>query len=253
MAVVDSDILLLCSAGMPEDDVSASGGAIDTTMKASWNTPLAAPSQIEILSDNAADTMNVTIVGRLASGAIASEVKALSGTTPVASTNTFERILKVTCASTPAGTVTVRVITAGATIDTIEGALGILGFRGLFYNAASDPGSAKTFYEKVFVKNTNGTTAVSTATIQVVSPGPSGPADFTVGVDDAVDGTASVGNRLTAPTLASGFVQPGVAINVPGGSLGAGAAIGTWLAMNLSAGNIAVKETATVRLSGTSV
>lgn len=46
-------------------------------------TDIAANDDVEALSDNAADTMNLTITARKADGTLVSETKALTGTTAV--------------------------------------------------------------------------------------------------------------------------------------------------------------------------
>jgi hypothetical protein len=71
------------------------------------------------VSENAADTMNVTIHYRTAGGAITSEVKALNGTTPATTTASMERLMKAILASAPAGNVALygSTVTHGNTAD----------------------------------------------------------------------------------------------------------------------------------------
>lgn len=249
MSVLATDIIIYASASMPEDDVTTSGGAIDTTCKLLF-TDIAATDTVKLQSTSAGDTMNVTITGRDNSGAIVSEVKALTGVTlTTATTQTFERILKIVCASTPAGTVTVTRTTGGTTIATIEGASGITSVRRLYYNSSADAsgGATRNYYEKGFIKNTNATFALLSATVAQQSD-PTGLVSFDL--ESAVSGTNSVANRLAAPSGMLGTFDDSTK-NVPGTNLAAGIAIGIWFKLILAAGASAAKSTYTVRTAGT--
>jgi hypothetical protein len=194
-------------------------------------------------------TMNITVTGRNAAGAIVAETKALTGTTPTAGTTaTFERILKVVLASTAAGTVTVRRATGDTTIATMEA--GITSIRRLFYDSAADAsgGSSRAFYEKVFVKNTNGSLTLTNAQIAEQAD-PTG--NITFDLEDAVNDNNSVANRLdTAPTGMLGSFD-NTTKSVPGNALASGSAIGVWLKLTLAAGAAATKSTYTIRATGT--
>lgn len=247
MSITATEIITYGSLNMPENNASTSGGGIDVTTKISF-TDIAATDSVEFVSDNAADTMNITVYGRNAAGLIVSETKALNGTTPtVATTATFERILKVVLASAAAGTITIRRATGDTTIGTMEA--GITTFRRLFYNAQADAagGSSRDFYEKVFIKNTNSTLTLTEAEIsENADPG----ANITFDLEDAVNDTNSVVSRLnTVPTGMLGTFTS-AAKSVPGTSLEAGAAIGVWLKLTLAAGATAAKNSYTLRTSG---
>lgn len=249
MSVSASDILVYGSANMPEANGTTSGGAIDTAVKVIF-TDISATDSVEYVSTNAGDTMNITVTGRTAAGIIDSETTALTGTSATtATTKTFERILKVVLASTSAGTVTVRKASDNVTIGTMEA--GITSLRRLFYDAAADAsgGSSRDFYEKVFIKNTNGSTALTGTQIAEQSDPTS---NITFDLEDAVNDTNSVADRLnTAPSgMSSSF--NGTTKTVPGGgNLAAGAAIGVWLKLTLAAGTAAAKSTYTLRTTGT--
>ncbi len=249
MSILSTELITYGSANMPEDNVSTSGGAIDLTTKVVF-TDIAVTDSVEFVSDNAADTMNITVYGRTAAGAITSETKALTGTSPTtATTATFERILKVVLASAAAGTVTVRRATGDTTIATMEA--GITTVRRLFYDSAADAsgGSSRDFYEKVFVKNTNGSLTLTNAQIaEQADPG----ANITFDLEDAVNDNNSTASRLnTAPTGMLGTFT-GATKSVPGSALAAGASIGVWLKLTLAAGAAAAKNTYTLRTTGTS-
>ncbi|MGE5595822.1 MAG: hypothetical protein ACM3S1_07285 [Hyphomicrobiales bacterium] len=230
---------------MPEDDTSTSGGAIDEKTRAVF-TDLATNDKVEIISSSNSDTMEATVTGRLADGSVASETLTLTGTTAkLFNTNTFERILKVELAEDAVGNVTVRRQGAGATIGVIPA--GERGFRRLFINSASDPSSPKTRYEKIFWKNKHASLAFTSAVISQ-SADPTGV--ITHALATSKDDTGSVANRLTAP---AGLTFDDTDKAVPGGSLGAGQAIGVWLKQSLSAGQSGFKSTYTSQITGNSV
>jgi hypothetical protein len=247
MPIVASELIALQAANHAEDDTSTQGGAISTTGKVEF-TDVAANDDLEAISSNAADTMNLTLWGRTAAGAIASETKALNGTTAVifSTLGIVERFMKALLASAAAGTVTIRRSVAGATVATLEA--GYLRTRRLFYDAASESGST-TRYEKFFLKNTNASLTLNSAAIQLTADP---AATIRVGCAPSVDDTATVANRKAAPASVT-FVDDSVSQGVPGRSLAAGAAIGVWAEMVRGASAAAIKNTFTVQLSGTTV
>lgn len=269
MSVVSSDLVIYGAANIAESDSGTMGGAIDTTVRYVFNsatlvndpTASGGDGELTVVSDNVADTMNITVTGRNASGSIVSQTIALNGTTVVdITTNTFERLLKVELASSAAGTVTLAdnangAGTIGNTIVTIE--TGVTEIRTPFYNVSADVsgGSARTFYEKVFLKNNNSTNALL-STVIVESADPS--SNVTFALEDAVDDTGTSTNRVTAPSAseigASGFDSADKTMSTETDAstadLAAGSAIGIWLALTLAAGASAAKTTYTLQAQG---
>ena len=251
MSVSASDIVVYGSANMPEDDSSTSGGAIDTATKVIF-TDISATDSVECVSDNAGDTtQTITITGRDSGGNIVSETETLNGTSEVSTTQTYERILKITLNSSTTGTITIRKASDNVTIATMES--GITAIRRVFYDATAEAsgGSSKSFYEKVFVKNTNGSTDLLAAKIQGTSD-PSGNLAFDL--EDAADDNNSVSNRVTSP--AGGDMLGSPTFNdsqktIPGSNLASGEAIGVWLKLTLAAGTSAAKTTYTLQVTGT--
>lgn len=245
MAIQDTELIAYGSLNRPEDDVNTSGGAIDADNRPVF-TQMAAQDTLEVLSDNSGDTtQQITVTGRDAAGAIQSDTKTLNGTTPVALTGTFERVLKAVLDSDGAGTVTLRRASAGPTVGTIPA--GERGFFAMFIKAASESG-ATTRYEKTFWKNTNGTLTLNDAKVRLAAD-PS--AVIKQGVAASKDDSGSVANRKTSPGVT--FVDDSVDQDVPGTTLEAGSAIGVWWELSLGAGASPIKDTFTARLSGTSV
>lgn len=242
-----ADLKAFASANMPEDDASASGGAIDTATLIEF-TPLAANDSLEMVSDNAGDAGNATLTGRQPSGAIASETAALNGTTvvPFSTLGTIERLMKFVLAAAATGSVTLRRAGGGATVAVL--AAGITAVRRMFYDSASEA-SATTRYEKIFLKNTHATETLNNAAVKLTAD-PS--TSIRIGVAGAKDDTGSVANRKTAPGGVT-FVDDNVSQSVPTGALAALEAIGVWVELQRGAGAAAIKDSFTVELSGTSV
>ena len=247
---VAADLVAFASLNMPDADTGTSGGGIDLDRRVDF-TPLAANDDIEVISNNAGDTQNCTIEARLASGAIVSETKALTGTTAAIFSNlgVVERVLKVELASDAIGTITVRRSVAGATLRTIP--VGERGFMAIFRKCASS-GAQEDFYCKLFLKNTHGSQALLSALVkQNADP----QARVTHLLAAAVNDSASVANRKTVPAAADTqdpdtFDDTDKA--VPGTDLGFGAAIGVWLRLRLLASDPAFNSSYTVELAGQS-
>lgn len=126
----------------------------------------------------------------------------------------------------------------------------ILEVRRLFYNAEADPpgGSTKNYYEKVFMKNTHGTLALTSAVVKEFSD-PSSKIAF--GLPGTLDDSGTSTNRLTAP---GGITFASTDVNVANGqSHTAGAAQGIWLRLTLSAGDPPSKTSYIPRETGSSV
>jgi len=233
---------------MPDGDSATNiGGAIDTTKRVAF-TKLAAASVISVVSSDGADTtQTVTIYGLDSSGVAISEALSLNGTTQVTGAKSFERIRKIVVDSAHAGTISVTDSGSASVVD-IE--TGVLEIRRPFYGAVADVagGSAKTYYEKVFIKNTNATTALTSALIKELAD-PSG--NVTFAVEATLDGTDTNGagnNRQVAP---AGYTFANTDQSVANsGNLSPGSAQGVWLKLSLAAGAAAANTSWTVRTSG---
>jgi hypothetical protein len=134
----------------------------------------------------------------------------------------------------------------------------------LFATAAADvpSGASRTFYEKVFALNTNGTTALTLAQIEVLSDAPAlpGSALLDLALCKALNDTATAVNRqtlpangdsssltfVTQPSLVSVIASPG---SLPAGGVAADAQ-GIWLRLTLPAGTTVYKGGADLRTAG---
>lgn len=248
MSITAGELIAYGSASLPQDDVSASGGAIDATRRPAL-TQMTANAKIQVVSDTAGDTARTaTIQYRDATGAKQSETLTMNGTVAVQTVGTAERILKVDMSATHAtATVTVSQV-GGGTLSTVPP--NETGFYVNFINSASDPSVTKDRYEKIFWKNTDPTLTLTSGTVTLTAD-PSGK--LTMGLATVAGDTGSVANRLTAPAGVT-FVGVGVAQNIPsGGNLAAGVGMGTWIHQGLLAGDAAIRQPYTTQLAGNTV
>jgi len=242
-----SDILLQGATNRPEDDTSSAAGARDATARP-LDQQMTATETLELVSDNAADTMNATIRRRLPSGVIQQEVVAVNGTTPVTIPNgDAKRIVEYFLASAPTGSVSLRTQGgAGTTYHTINPGE-VRGFE-LFPNAQADVsgGSPRIFYAAVYDYNGHATEALLAAvTRSVADP----DARFRFGNAPAQGDVAALANRRTAPAGVT-FVEESNDQAIPGTDLGGTAAICRYLEMTLAAGDTAGISTFDLEIEG---
>jgi len=247
MAFAADDLKLYGSQVMAEDDATlAIGGAIDLTTLVSF-TPMGANGGVEVISDNAADVMNITITGRDATGAAKVEVVALTGTAAVAVPGVFKRLLKAELAAGAAGAVTVR--KAGNAGDLMIFPAGVTTVRRPLIDISADVagGAARKYYEKVFYKNENATDALLDASVlYAVNPGNEYALALATALNDS--GTNGAGNdRLVAPAA---LVFDGTEKAVPGGNIPPAEQIGIWIERTLAAGAAAGENTFSLKVSG---
>lgn len=251
MSVVASDLIIYGAQNIAEDNVSAQGGAINETVRYVFDDSSLANTlndTVEVLSSSGSDvTQTVTVTGRNAAGSILIENFNLNGVTVQNGAVTFERILKITMSATAVGTVTVRKATGDTVIASIEP--GVTSIRRPFYDVASDVvgGSARDFYEKVFVKNTNGSNALISA---IIKENADTLSKITFDLEDAVDDNNSVASRLNTPPSGMLGTFDNADKSVPGTDIAPSSAIGVWLKLSLPAGDAAQKGTWTMQIDG---
>lgn len=235
MALKPSELIWYAAANMPEDDVSPSGGGIDTTTLIAVDAAAkAGPNSAELFQKFASTPrltstadgdigINATVHGYDAGGAIVQETLALNGGTPVYGDQRFESLLKIVLDQPASGKV--KLTTAdGAGHAAFLPAGGILTVRRIFYDVAAPGSGEKDVYEKLFLRNENAETALLGVSIEMNLP-----FFFDTAVEDVQDGNGQVANRLTEPTgvTSAGFSAADKAI--PGMNLAPSAAIGVWI------------------------
>lgn len=245
MSILTTDLLCFNAANQPTDDTSTGGGGRDTLSRPAF-TQLSTTVATEYVSTSASDTGNATANGRASTGATVGETLTLTGTTIKTGTQVFERILDVRMAANAVGTVTFRKITAGATIYVIP--VGERGASALFKRSASAAGIVIR-YDKIFWRNNHATLTLNTALIRITADP---DARIRQGIHTAVNDTATIANRVTAPGGVT-FVDDNIDQAVPGTNLAAVTDIGVWYEENLPALDAAHRTTFTSQLAGTTV
>ncbi len=127
----------------------------------------------------------------------------------------------------------------------------------MFAQTAADvPGGAqRVFYDKVFAVNTNGTTSLLTATVQIFSESgalPSG-ATLDLATGSGYNDSVTIANRQTTPTGTAGFVVQPSAINFPGSqnlAIGSVGSLALWPRLTLNAGTATYQGAADFRIQG---
>jgi len=250
MPISSSDLQLYGSAHMPEDDLVSTvvGGAISTTTKLEF-TDVSTPTTVSVFSSNPVDTtQTLTITGRDTSGNIVSQILSLSGTTIINSTQVFERILKIVLSAPATGTVSVVRNNPPTYTPIVSMLPGILQVRRTFYAASSGVLPA-TRYEKVFLKNTNGSFVLQNAKVTLTADPSS---KLLLGLAAAKNDSTSITGRLNNPPPGVTFVGLGVDQFCPGNTLENSAYIGVWISQTLQANDPPVKSSGNVRILGTS-
>lgn len=251
MAIALTDLVAYASASMPEDETSLAGGAIDGDTRIAF-TDLAANDDVEVLSDNAADTtQEATVRARNLAGEIVTETVTLNGTTAVifSTLGVVERILSFSLNGDAAGTVTLRRSIAGATIGTVP--TGERGFRRLFIGSYSES-APKVYYTKFFWSNNHATLSLLSAFVEEFAD-PTALIEFALA--DALNDSETIANRLTAPVSVTAFGNADITLLTATAApdLPAGDAIGVWLKLSLASNNAPIKSTYTSQLTGQSV
>lgn len=94
MSVLPSDLVFYGSANMPDVDGSTTGGAYNPAILINFND-ITPTGLMDYVSSSASDTaVVITGTGRDSTGVLQAEAKTLTGTTPVAGTQSFERMMK---------------------------------------------------------------------------------------------------------------------------------------------------------------
>jgi hypothetical protein len=250
--ITSADIVFYGSQNMNRSDATTpQGGGIDETIKVVFND-MTQVSTIDFSSDSAGDTGNITIEGRRSTGSIITETIALNGLTPVTTINEFERILRITTDSHN-GTIEAEVSDDGSGIVDIES--GILEVRRPFLSVTGEPagGSARTFYEKIFLKNNSLTNDYLDVSLAENFDGvEANGADVTFDIESVVEGTGESDNRITSPP--TGELLNGVfndtTKSIPGTDLLSDSYVGVWLRLNIPAGTNPINTNFEFSVSG---
>lgn len=208
MPIVASDLIVLGSVNHQETDAGTPQGGLAALSKKIEFTDLAADDQIELLSSSASDTdQQYDVVGKTGAGADVSENLTLTGTTPVVTSATYERVNKVvrTAGAALVGIVTIQRDAAAGAISTFENAaasktgIDFDEFRKLFIGVVI-PAATDVFYEKVHYYNSHATLTLTSANVQLSDASDPSDTDLQLGLESTLDDSATSTNRLTAPS-----------------------------------------------------
>jgi hypothetical protein len=208
MSVIDADLVAYCAADMPEDDVSAVGGAVDLARILVF-VQMTVNGYLDVVSDDAGDTDQVyTVTGYDGSGSLVSEDFDIAGLSTVNGAQTFERITKIVkkSGSALAGTLTWTRHTGGSTIVKMESAADaaagdeVTAVRTIYYGAASDPSVGKVMFEKFFFRNNNGATTLTQAMIRLMDA-----MSDTATYSSTVDQNSGVGTKVLYVAATAGI------------------------------------------------
>ena len=260
MAVTASDLVVYGSATMPTGDVALPGGAIDTNVKMTF-TDMSQTTGLVVSTDGIVDDFTVTATGRDYAGSIVTDSFVVSTTlarVTGTSVTQFERILRLcVTAGSHTGIITIEEDDGPTftSIGTMEN--GVNNIYRPFYGASSSASAAKTYFEKVFVKNNSASNALLAGIISESGEVDLGTDKITFDLSSSGnDNGTSSGNRLSPPQnslILSGDQSTGftnTAKNVVGTDLGIGSGQGIWLKMSLGAGATARNGSWVVEING---
>src|SRR3990167_2960199 len=232
MAPVAADLIFYPSASSPFDDISTTGGAINTAGRL-MNAILTTREKLNYVSSSASDTtVEVTVRGLSFGGLDTIERITLNGTTVIKGKAEFRRILDIALSAAAVGTVTISKQSDSSSLRTV--AAGITRYTTLFKFAYPLEGDDLVRYEKVFVKNTHGADALSEAAIALVSDS----GILAVGVAASQGDSVSIANRRTAPSGIT-FESADEYVEIASGTIPVNASFGTdSIALDLSSPDI---------------
>jgi len=154
MPVIESDLNFYGSANMPDADGATTGGAVDMTKQIVFND-ITPAGLVHYVSSSASDTVTqLTAHGRDGTGAIVSENKTLTGTTKVAGTQSFERLLKGLQSSTAnVGDIAIMAQTLTLTGRTAQGGSAAVGSVGPYIQLQSGDGASVAVGQIIRITN----------------------------------------------------------------------------------------------------
>lgn len=117
----------------------------------------------------------------------------------------------------------------------------------------TEAASGDTEYRCIYITNTNGSSALSSAAVYIASNTPSSDTAVQIGLDPAGTGTATtIANENTAPAgvTFSSAANSGAALAI--GTLGAGQSVGLWIKRAVDAdAAAAASDPVSIRVTGT--
>ena len=174
MSVNSSELRFYGSANMSDGDGTTQGGAVSFSTKVSF-ADITPNGTMDYVSSSASDTtVTLAVTGRDTTGVLQTETKTLSGTTPVAGSQTFERLEKAVAGGTSAvGDVAALSHTAVVSAHTMQvGAANASGTTPPLAKLQSGDGASVAAGQ--IIRITGGTGAGQLRQIMAVNPGGAG-------------------------------------------------------------------------------
>lgn len=154
MPVTENELTFYGCANMPDADGATTGGAVDMAKQIIFNDVTPA-GLVHYVSSSASDTATqITAHGRDGTGVIVNENRTLSGTTKVAGTQSFERLLKALQSGTaPVGDIAVMAQTLTLSGRTAQGGGAAVGSVGPYIQLQSGDGASVAVGQIIRITN----------------------------------------------------------------------------------------------------
>ena len=173
MSVLPSDVTFYGSVDMPDGDGVVTGGAVDFATIVNFND-ITPTGTMNYVSSSASDTaVTIAVTGRDSTGAIQTETKTLTGTTPVVGSQSFQRLLKGLTGGTTAVGDVAAISTTAVVTGTAQGGAAATSTASATITLAAGQGASCTI--GMILQTTGGTgpnqirriIAISTDTVSV--------------------------------------------------------------------------------------
>lgn len=153
MSVTPNNLVFYGSADMPTADSTTTGGAPTFTTRPGFSD-LAATGTVDYVSDSASDTaVTITMTGRDSTGTIQTETKTLTGTTAVAGSQSFQRLLEGVVGGTTAVGDVAAISHTAVESGTAQGAANTSGATGPYITLQSGQGASAAVDNIVLITN----------------------------------------------------------------------------------------------------
>lgn len=247
MSLQSSDLVFYASQNMPEDNYSLTGGAINTNVRVAFDD-IANVDTIDVYSTNATLNGTLTVDGVDANNDLISENFTLAGETVVAGTSLFKNVWRVYYPDAAhTGSIYVEDNSTSTNICILEDY--VTGIVRIFYNSLADyfGGSARTFYDKIFVKNNHATATLVGAQVVEQAEGLYDVVSF--GVENSFNTVQTIADRTTAPTGVASY-GAGPTSLVENTNLGPGVTQGIWLKLDTQPGDPPIHSHYAIKITG---
>lgn len=247
MALQSSDLVFYASVNMPEGNDDTTGGAINTNVRVTFDD-IVNVDTIDVFSTNATLNGTLNVLGVDANNDIIQENFVLDGETVVAGTSLFKSVFRVTYPDlSHTGSIYLHDDSTETVIAILEDY--VTGVVRVFFNSVADyfGGDARTFYDKIFIKNNSADGSLINAQITEDAGG----IDYLVsfGVENSFNTVQTIANRSTDPTGVASYGNGPTAL-VENPNLPPNTAQGVWLKLETQPGEKPMNSFYSLRITG---